>query len=467
MLRKINNLRYTKKVLKNIIILLAITLFFNKNYAQFDQTNKVDGVEVVVGSNIVLLSDIIKFKEELERNPNYQRNEKISQCSILEDLMLRKLIAHHAVVDSVQTSEIQINESIKRQFDYFKQQLGGSEEKVLEFYGFDDKQSLEDALFKIEKEKQLVAKKKAEIVNSVNITPEEVRAYYRSLAKDEKLPEFGDEVSFAQIVIKVKPKEKSIQEVINKLNEIRKDLIAGGNFEIKALIYSKDPAVIDNKGAYTINKDSPFVREFKEVAFGLDEGEISEPFKTQFGYHIVKLEKIIGKNLSVKHILMTPEISDEEIKTTKEKISSIRDSIIIGTLDFKKAVARYSEDPVTRENIGVVINESDNTSSFELTRMDPKLYAKINPISEGGFTDPFIDETREGEKMLKFFKINKKTVAHKADLDHDYLKIYNLALARKKEETLDKWYQEHIKKTYIKINKHHLKCDFKYNWSKN
>lgn len=454
-------------MLKNTILSFFLTCCcLPSTNAQMAKGNKVDGVDVVIGSNVVLLSDIVKFKEELERNPNYQKNQKLSECSILEDLMLRKLLAHHAVVDSVEVSEVQINESVKRQFDYFKQQLG-SIEKVVEFYGFDDRQSLEEALKKIEKEKQLVTKKKQDIISKINITPQEVKAYYKSLEKEDQLPEFGDEVSFAQIVLKVRPTQKAVKKTLDKLNSLRKELIEGGNFKIKALVYSQDPGVIDNGGAYTINKDSPFVREFKETAFSLDEGEISEPVKTQFGYHIIKLEKIVGKNLSVRHILMKPEISDAEIAKTKAKINAIKDSIAAGELTFEEAVLKHSQDPATRENKGMVINESNNTSSFELTRMDPKLYTKINPLAEGEFTPAFMDENREEEKMFKIFKVTKRTPAHKADFDKDYLKIHDLALTRKKEEILTKWYESHIEKTYLKIGSNHKKCAFKHKWVKN
>lgn len=446
-------------------IIFIITLGFSVIlYGQsLEKPSKVDGVEVVIGSNIVLQSDVIKFKEELNQNPLYKDQKELSSCEILENLMLNKLLAHQAVIDSVEVSQEQILSAVKRQVAYFKQQLG-SEEKVVEFYGFDDMRTLKDALSKIEKEKQLIAKEKQKIMEKIGVSPEEVRVYYKGLKDKNELPEFGDEVSFAQITIGIKPTQKAVQKTIDKLNEIREDLINGSNFKMKALVYSKDPAVIENGGAYTINKQSAFVREFKEVAFGLDEGEISKPFKTLFGYHIVKLEKIVGKNLEVRHILMSPEILEEDIKKVEKKITAIKDSIVKGDLDFEKAVLKYSEDEVTKQNKGLVINAADNTASFELTRMDPRLYAKINVLEEGEMTAPFIDETREEGKMFKFFKLVEKRANHIADFTKDYMKIQALALSRKREETLSKWYKKTIKKTYIKIGNHYKKCAFKYDW---
>ncbi len=67
--------------------------------------------------------------------------------------------------------------------------------------------------------------------------------------------------------------------------------------------------------------------------------------------------------------------------------------------------------------------------------------------------DVFYDTNREGEQMYKIILMKSKTDAHTADLVEDYVKIQNLALQKKKEETIAKWTKEKIGDTYIKINK--------------
>jgi peptidyl-prolyl cis-trans isomerase SurA len=69
--------------------------------------------------------------------------------------------------------------------------------------------------------------------------------------------------------------------------------------------------------------------------------------------------------------------------------------------------------------------------------------------------------------MFKIILIKSKTDTHVADLSKDYVKIQNLALQKKKEETITKWTKEKINDTYIKINKEYKECDFKNNWTKN
>ena len=70
----------------------------------------------------------------------------------------------------------------------------------------------------------------------------------------------------------------------------------GASFTTKAVLYTDDIPSRKNGGKYTLNRKRPqMVKEFRDVAFALQEGEISEPFETEFGYHIILLEKINGR----------------------------------------------------------------------------------------------------------------------------------------------------------------------------
>ncbi|MGV6844541.1 MAG: peptidylprolyl isomerase, partial [Lutibacter sp.] len=300
---------------KKIIFLGILVFLFNINYAQSNKENqriKIDGVAVVVGKNIVLDSDIDKFKKELK-----QRSEgkiDISNCEILEEIMMQKLLAHHAVIDSVEVSDAEINSNVQQNISYFNQQLGGME-NVLKFYGFTNEADLRSELTKIQKEQLLIQKERAKITEKIDVTPEEVKTYFKNLEKTNNLPEFGAEVELAQIVKTVTPSKEEENRVVAKLNSIRKDVENGFSFRLKAIINSDDPAVsgtgMGSGGLYTITRQSNFIKEFKDVAFSLDEGDISEPFKSGFGWHILKVEKIKGQERDVRHILIQPKISPE------------------------------------------------------------------------------------------------------------------------------------------------------------
>jgi peptidyl-prolyl cis-trans isomerase SurA len=448
------------KVIKFISSLLLAVFFIQNTTAQ---KVKIDAVGVVVGKNIVLDSDIEKFKLELENNS--EGKIKISDCEMLEQLMLQKLLAHHAVVDSIVVSDAEVNSQVERNIQFFSQEYG-SVEKVVEAYGFNDIEDLKTELFGIEKENSLIQKEQRQITENIDVTPEEIRIYFNGLKEKGELPEFPAEIQIAQLVLNAEASPEEIERILNKLNQLKKEIEEGSSIKMKAIINSNDPGVTDNGGRYTIDKNSTFIKEFKEVAFSLDVNQVSEPFKSQFGYHIIQLHQIRGETRVASHILLQPEIPQEKLDKTKEKLEKIVADIKSGELTFNEAVRKFSQDTDTRNNGGLIVNPYSGESTFDLTRMDPALYARVNNLQKNEMTDVFYDETREGKKMYKVMIMKDRTNTHIADMVDDYVKVQNLALQKKKQETIAKWSKEKIGDTYIKISKEYQKCTFDKNWTK-
>jgi len=238
-------------------MIIALLLFITGINAQ--ERIKIDGVAVVVGKNIVLDSDIEKFKKELQLR--IEGKLDITDCEILEEIMTQKLIAHHAVIDSIVVTDVEINSEVERNISYFTQQLGNME-KVVKMYGFNDEEDLRKELYEIQKEQLLIQKERASITEKIDVTPEEVRTYFKNLEKDGNLPEFSAEIELAQIVKMIKPSEEETNRVLDKLNEIKKEIESGFSFRLKAIINSDDPAVSGTgpgaAGLYTLTRESGF-----------------------------------------------------------------------------------------------------------------------------------------------------------------------------------------------------------------
>ncbi|MCK0131728.1 peptidylprolyl isomerase [Flavobacteriaceae bacterium F08102] len=429
---------------------------------------KLDGVAAVVGKNIVLDSEIAAFKLSIEQES--EGKVTVSDCEMIEQIMHRKLLAHHAVVDSLEVTEAEVQGIVNQKIAYFLSELG-SEENLYRYYGFDDMDELRTEFINVEKESRLIQKMRQNITKDVSVTPEEIRNYFNSLKEQNNLPEIGAEVEIGQIVINAKSSEEENQRVIDKLNELKKEIQNGSSFKMKAYLNSDDPAVSGNRdgqgGKYTITRESGFDTDFKEQAFSLEEGEISKPFKTLFGYHILRVDKIRGKQREVSHILIQPEITEEELRRDRDTLTMIKNKVLSGEMTFEEAVKKYSEDKETKATYGLLMNGETNDSKFELTRMDPTLYARISSLKVGEFTEPFYDETVQGLKMNKILYIKSRTESHIADLGKDYVKIQNLALQKKQNEAIAKWVKEKIPETYIKLNNQYKDCDYENNWLKN
>jgi peptidyl-prolyl cis-trans isomerase SurA len=318
----------------------------------------------------------------------------------------------------------------------------------------------------VQKENILIEKEQQQITEKIDVTPEEVRLYYNGLKKDGQLPEFPAEIELAQIVLNAAPTKEENDRIVTKLTEIKKQIEEGASFKMKAIINSDDPGVTQNGGRYEVTKESPFIKEFKEMAFSLDVNQVSKPFKSDFGYHLMILHEVKGNMRVASHILMQPDIPDTRLKDTQQRAEQIAKDIKEGTIAFEDAVKKYSEDKETKNNGGVIVNPYSGETKFDLTRMDPALYARVAELKKGELSDVFFDQNRNGEKMFKFIVMKDRTNTHIADLVEDYVKVQDLALTKKKEETITKWAKEKIKDTYIKMAESHGKCTFKKNWKK-
>ena len=272
----------------------------------------------------------------------------------------------------------------------------------------------------------------------------------------------------SQIVIIPKTTEEEKEKVVDRLRQFKADVVENGaSFVTKAVLYSDDLPSRRNGGKYTINrKRSPMVKEFNEVAFSLEEGEISEPFETEFGYHIILLEKIRGQEYDVRHILLRPKVNSKEIKEAKEKIENIRERIVSGDLTFSDAARDASDEKETKYDGGLLINPETQDYSFELTKMDPELYSQISNLKEGEISIVYQDEDRVNPIKFKILSVSNRYDEHVADFSKDYLKIQKLALQNKQLKKIEKWQDDKINETFIKISMEHRACNFYSNWLK-
>ena len=457
---------YVKETLKYSakFFLLALLAFSFTTYAQSSRRVKIDGVTAVVGDYVILDSDIEKLKVDIE-NQGAAAGE-ISDCQLLGKLMEDRLYAHQAVQDSLLVSDTEVNATSDRQIQQLASQIG-SVEKVLEFYNQPDLQSFKDELYDINKLRMLAEKMKMEIVGDVEVTPEEVRQFFYEIPITKR-PVFGAELEIAQIVKQPKPSEEEKRRVIQRLEQIRQDVIENGSsFSVKAILYSQDPGSKSSGGAYSMTRETPFVKEFKDVAFSLREGEISEPFETDFGYHIILVEKIRGQEVDLRHILIIPEISNEQITAAQTQLDSIRNEIIADRLSFEDAALQFSDETETKYDGGILRNPQDYSARFELTNMDPTLYNQVARLRDNEISKPIReDDPRGGAPKFKIMKIANRYDEHMADFARDYTKIKELALADKERKLIEKWISEKIEQTYVQINDSRKGCDFTSNWQK-
>ena len=458
------------KVLKCMKLLSSFLIFtfliFNQTgFSQVTENRiKIDGVSSVIGDYVILDSDIDKMLIEIESQGISSKS--ITRCELLGKLMEDKLYAHHAIQDSIEVSDQEVYDYVDQSISYFVEQLG-SVEKVLEFYKKPSEISFRQELFEINKTQRLSSLMQASIVDDVEITPEEVRQFFESIPKLD-LPVFGTELEISQIVIQPKVSEQEEKRIINQLLSFKSDVEERGlSFSSKAILYSQDPGSRANGGKYTLNRKRPrMVKDFRDVAFALQEGEISEPFKTDFGWHILVVDKIRGQEIDIRHILLTPKVDASDLDIARKTIDTLRTRINAGEITFENAAYQFSSEKETRLNGGALINPATGDKRFELTKMDPLLYNQVRELKDDQISAPFLEEDRSGLKKYKILKVTNRYDEHKADYSKDYTKIKELALKEKQVSKIKEWMDEKIESTYINVNSDYKTCNFKNKWVK-
>ena len=448
----------------NFFILFSLSTF--GLIAQNSTSNriKVDGVSAVIGDYVILDSDIDKTLVEMKSQGISTKG--VTRCQLLGKLMEDKLYAHHAIQDSIEISVEEIYSTVDQIIDNFTQQLGSIED-VLKFYNKEDESTFRQEIFEINKIQKLSSMMQSKIVEDVEVTPEEVRIFFESIPKNE-LPTFGTELEISQIVIEPEVSEDEKKRIVNQLKTFREDVLErGSSFASKAILYSQDPGSRATGGKYTLHRKRPrMVKEFRDEAFSLEEGEISQPFKTDFGWHILMVDKIRGQEVDARHILLTPKIELSQLQEAKTKLDTLRKRLINDEISFKDAALELSDEKETKYNGGVLINPQSGDMRFELTNLDPVLYSQIRNLKDGEISLPIIEEDRSGLKKYKILKVSNRFDEHVADYSQDYARIKSLALKEKQLDLIKKWMSDKIESTYVNVNSDSRLCDFKNNWLK-
>ena len=446
-------------MIKNIKQLLLLGLLFISYQinAQLQKGQLVDGVVAVVGDEIILESDIVE-----QANFTKQQGEVAGdKCTFVESMLNNKLLIYHAKKDTlIPDRSKEIREQANQKYEQILSQFP-SEKAMLDAYKFKTAQDMKNTIENLDSDNYYGQSKYSRITEKADVTPNEVTDFYNTYKF--QLPEVKDEVVLSQIVMFPKLTETHKNEIINKLKNIKQNILNGENFELQARIYSEDEGSASNGGLYQNIPRGRMVKPFEAATLNLQEGEISEPIETEFGYHIIQLIKKKGKLYDARHILIKTTPNTEEIAAAKKELEGIKQDILDGKITFKEAAHKYSDDKHTKFNAGIITK--NGSSKIEKTNLEQNISYQIAGYNKGDITDIFEDEL-DRKKVVSLLKIEDIIPAHQLDLATDYDRVKILALNNKKNQILETWTKEQLPNTFISIDKRYDSCGFKTKWNK-
>jgi len=445
---------------KIFVAVLIFSSIITGNLTAQDKT--VDQIVAVIGSNVILKSDIEAVY--LQNQAQGITSDGDMKCDILENLLIEKLMVAEAELDTLITvTDNQVNQQLDARIQYFVQHLGS--EKEVENYFKKPIVQLKAELKDVITNEILSSQMKNKIIENVKVTPSEVRYFFKNLS-DDKIPLIKTQYEYAQITFIPKITEEEENAIKDKLRDIKKRVENGENFSMFAVLYSECPSakVGGDLGFFGKASMDP---AFSAAAFALKPGQISNVVKSEAGYHIIQLNDRMGDKIRCKHILLKPSVKMEEKEKLINKLDSVSTSIRKGDISFDEAAFRYSMDKDSRNNGGLVINPQDMTSKYEAGMLPPEVSKVLTDLEINEISKPFFATDERGRDIIEVVKLINKIPAHKASISEDYQLISDIFLENKKNEIVQDWISKRQSKTYIRIDDTYSNCEFKFkNWIK-
>ncbi|MDP5171452.1 MAG: peptidylprolyl isomerase [Bacteroidia bacterium] len=427
--------------MKGILVFIGSLLAVTPSFSQ-----TIDRIVAVVGEEIILQSDVDNQFNYLLING--EKDDGTLRCQVLDQLIVGKLLLNKAEQDSLVVSDGQVSGEVDRRVKYFVDQMG-TKERFEEVYGRSIEQFKADIAPDIRKELLTDAQRRA-LLADADVTPREVKKFFGEVNADS-LGYLPAEVQLNHIVIQPKVSQESIERAKELLTDLQSQAANGKDFATLANQYTQEPGGRQRGGSLGWFGRGAMVPEFEAVVYQLRVGEVSQPFRTEFGYHIVRLNDKRGEMLSASHILRRLGTSADGDQAAIDSLNLILDLVSKDSLTFEQAAIRYSADRQTKHCGGCISNPQSGDLKIPMDALDADMYFKIDEMKEGETSEPMELIQPDGTKVYHVIYLKRKIPPHVPNLKDDYQKIRSAALQTKQADIFDKWLASAKKNIFIDI----------------
>ncbi len=427
--------------------LAALILCSCAAMAQEDKGFVADKIIVKVDNYIVLKSELEGAYQNYltEGNPPSEK----AKCDLLNRLVVNKLLVAKAEIDSVLVTDVEVDANTEQRMSMILQNSGNSPEQLERIYN----KSLSEIKVELREQirEQLLGREMSnKITKGLTITPADVKKFFNKIPIDS-LPFYSSDVEVGQIVKIAKISSTQEEEAKKRLQGLRQQILGGANFNELAKKNSDDPSAQQNGGEMGYVGRGAMVPEFEAMAFKLREGEISQPFKSSFGFHIMQLIDRRGNEYNSRHILVSATPSEEDIKRAGNYLDSLRRKIVKDSIKFEQAAKEYSDDKATKER-GGFFTDADGGTKISLRDIDPVVYLNIDTMKLGGISKHLVYRTDDLKSAVRILYFKSKLPPHQANLKDDWFRIQSAALAEKKDQAMEKWFKKARADVFISID---------------
>ncbi len=438
-----SNRRILRFLTVSVLLLAGVRL----SLAQESKGFVVDKIIAKVDNYILLNSEFDGAYQNYLSNGG--RPSEQARCGIFSQLVINKLLVAKAEIDSVVVTDLEVDNNTDQRMNMILQNSGNSPEQLERTYG----KTLEQIKLELRdqiREQMLGNAMQRKITKGLSVTPAEVKRFFSKIPTDS-LPFYSADVVVAQIVKKAQISDEQKLATKLKLTEIRQRILDGEDFNELARKFSEDPSAQYNGGDMGYVGRGAMVAQYEAMAFKLKKGEISQPFESMFGFHIMQLIDRRGNEYHSRHILISAVPSREDLNRAEQYLDSLRLAIQRDSITFEDAAKKYSDDLRTK-GFGGYFTDEDGGSKISVKDMDPIVYFNIDTMKVGSIGRPTIYRTDDGKDAVRILYFKDRQPPHQANLKDDWHRIQAAALAEKRDKMLAKWFERAKNDVFIKLD---------------
>ncbi len=425
--------------------------------------NVIEEVAWMIGDEPIYRSDIERMYQDMQSERVPVQGDPY--CIIPEQIAIERLFLHQADLDTIEVQESMVQVQLDQQMNYLINNLG-SREKVEQYFRKPFPEIREYYAENI-RNRSRIQQVRSKLTEDIKVTPGDVRRYFDALPTDS-VPFMPLQVEVQLLTLNPQIPRQEIDDVKARLRDYADRVTRGeSEFSILAVLYSEDPGSAPRGDEMGFMGRGQLVPEFAAVAFNLnDPKKVSKIVETEYGFHIIQLIEKRGDRINARHILLRPKVAEKDLTDALARLDSVRVDIVDRKyFTYEEAVRHISQDKDTRLSNGVMVNQENGTTRFQMSELPQEVAKAVAELQPGEISQPFImrDPKRDRE-IVAMVKLTNRIDAHQANMADDYQTIKNMYENAQREEIITKWLQNKIKDTYVRIEEGWRGCDFKHKW---
>ncbi|CAN5477752.1 peptidylprolyl isomerase [soil metagenome] len=354
----------------------------------------VDRVVAVVGDTVLLLSDVQAELQQLQASGRPIPTDPQGQARLAEEI-IHSRVEQLVLVTAARRAGVQIRDeeidALVEQDLRAVQQRFGSEVNM--------RAALAASGMSLEQYRGVLGAQYRDRMLVERFLPQRLSGEIRPAVTEAEIREMFEAqrgaigarpatVSFRQVIIEPRPSAEARQAAIARAEEVLRELRDGTSFEVLARRYSDDPGTREHGGDLGWFRRGRMVPAFENVAFNIRPGQTSGIVETEFGLHIIRVERARGPERQARHILIRPEVAEADLAVARERADSVA-TAARAAASFPELMRRYPAP-----------GDQGTVEMASIDRLPPEYASAFASAESGQVVGPFQTEGPTGPRWV-------------------------------------------------------------------